>query len=35
VAAAHDALASYVALSDEEEKEQFADRLAALSGRKP
>jgi hypothetical protein len=33
VAAAHDALASYVALSDEEQKEQLAGRLAALSAR--
>ena len=33
VAAAHDALASYIALSDEEDKEQLADRLGALSGR--
>jgi tetratricopeptide (TPR) repeat protein len=33
VAAAHDALASYVALSDDEQKEQLAGRLATLSAR--
>jgi len=33
VAAAHDALASYAALSDEEQKEQLAGRLATLSAR--
>jgi tetratricopeptide (TPR) repeat protein len=33
VAAAHDALASYIALSDEEQKEQLAGRLATLSAR--
>ena len=31
---AYDALASYIALSDDEDKEQLTDRLAALSGRK-
>jgi len=34
VAAAHDALASYMALSDDQDKEQLADRLAALSGKR-
>jgi len=34
VAAAHDALASYIALADDEAKEQLGDRLAALSARK-
>jgi tetratricopeptide (TPR) repeat protein len=34
VAAAHDALVSYIALSDDEDKGQLTDRLAALSGRK-
>jgi tetratricopeptide (TPR) repeat protein len=34
VAAARDALVRYIALSDDEDKEQLADRLAALSGRK-
>jgi tetratricopeptide (TPR) repeat protein len=33
VAAAHDALASYVTLSDDQQKEQLAGRLAALSAR--
>ena len=33
VAAAHDALASYVALSDDEQKELLAGRLATLSAR--
>src|SRR5262245_65390609 len=33
VAAARDALAGYIALSDDEAKEQIGDRLAALSAR--
>jgi hypothetical protein len=34
VAAARDALAGYIALSDDEAKEQIGDRLAALSARR-
>jgi hypothetical protein len=33
MAAARDALARYIALSDDEQKEQLAGRLAALSTR--